>query len=266
MGDLLQAVAGDRKFSAQVRIECLDILLTRMLAERPGLVNPINLARMCHQVATIHKERRGQSHGSMPEVLALSRKLSPLIAEHVTCFDVQGVSNTAWASAVNVPELVSSVVSAEHLERKDYSDIEWLQIYQALIAAGVVRADACYPERYNSIVSGYKHFSPSSFENSVGAALRGALSSTQQPIEFGKIFAGVATDWVVEFDGRKVVVECDGTDYHSTRGPDAGRRLGKDILQDRIFARFGYEAAHIDFSEWDEERDRVTFLREKLGI
>jgi hypothetical protein len=29
-----------------------------------------------------------------------------------------------------------------------------------------------------------------------------------------------------EFDGRKVVVECDGTDYHTTRGPDAGRRLG----------------------------------------
>ena len=193
---------------------------------------------------------------------ALSRRAQSIIGG----FNAQDVSNTAWAFAVNVPELVCSVVSAEHLEHECYSDISWLQLYQALIAARVVSTDADRHERYMRIVQSYDGSDPSRFENKVGVALRGALSSTQYSIQFGKIFAGVVTDWVVEFGGRKVVVECDGTHYHTTRGPDAGRRLGKDILQDRIFARFGYEAIHIDSSEWEEAPNQVAFLREKLGI
>jgi hypothetical protein len=193
---------------------------------------------------------------------ALSRRAQSIIGD----FKAQEVSNAAWALAVHVPELVSSVVSAEHLEREDYCDIQWLQLYQALIAAEIVPTDADRYERYRRIVASYERSDPSRFENSIGAALQKALSSTEYSIEFGRIFAGVVTDWVVEFDGRKVVVECDGTDYHTTRGPDAGRRLGKDILQDRIFARFGYEAIHIDSGEWGQAPDGVALLRERLGI
>jgi hypothetical protein len=158
------------------------------------------------------------------------------------------------------------VASAEYLERERYSDITWLQLYQALIAAGVAPTDPDRDERYSRILSGYEPSEPSRFENSVGVALRTALSSTRYSIEYGRIFAGIVTDWVVEFGGRKAVVECDGTDYHTTQGPDAGRRLGKDILQDRIFARFGYEAIHIDSREWGQAPDRVALLRERLGI
>jgi very-short-patch-repair endonuclease len=193
---------------------------------------------------------------------ALSHRAQKIISE----FKSQEVAVTAWACAVNNPELVSKIASTKDLRMMHYSDLDWLQIYQALVGAGLERGPISAYPRYNTIISRYVPSAPSRFEHAVETTLRSVLSTTHFTLEFGKIFAGVVTDWTVELDGRKIVVECDGTTYHTTKGPDAGRRLGKDVLQDRICANLGYEVIHIDSTEWENAHDKIAFLREKLGI
>lgn|GEM_PF-5121275 len=196
----------------------------------------------------------------------LFEALSHRARQYITEFPPQAIAVTAWAFAVNNPELVGGIASADHLRMDRYSDIQWLQIYQALVGAGLEGSLDCALPRYDSIVSRHVPSKPSRFEKSVGLALRSVLSAIPFSIEFGKIFAGVVTDWTVEFNDRKIVVECDGAAFHTTQGPDPHRLLGSDILQDRIFAHFGYEAIHLHQPDWYKAPDKLALLCDKLGL
>ncbi len=196
----------------------------------------------------------------------LFEALSHRAQQIITQFKPLDVANTAWACAVNNPELVGGIASTKDLRMMHYSDLDWLQIYQALVGAGLERGPISAYPRYNTIISRHVPSAPSRFEHAVETKLRSVLNTTPFTLDFGKIFAGVATDWTVEFADRKIVVECDRTAYHTTKGPDAGRRLGKDVLLDRICANLGYEVIHIDSTEWEHAQDKIAFLREKLGV
>lgn len=78
--------------------------------------------------------------------------------------------------------------------------------------------------------------------------------------------AGIESDLLVVTGGRRIIVECDGDQYHRTWGPDGGTPLGKDIVQDRARERLGYSVVHVLASDFFGERspEVLSMLRQAL--
>ena len=88
------------------------------------------------------------------------------------------------------------------------------------------------------------------FRSDVYQWLRSELGIADHAITPHRVIAGIATDLVVEHNGHKVIIECDGDQYHLTSGPDGGTPFGRDLIQDAVFERCGYKVVHILSSEF----------------
>jgi hypothetical protein len=195
----------------------------------------------------------------------LFNALAQEATKHISHFNPQDLANTAWAFAVDFPKLVSSVADRTLLEQEGrLNAMEWLQCYQALLAARKVGPSESFPI-YQRLVEGYQPESQNGFERSVEGALREVLKGTPSSLSQAPIIAGIATDLVVHIGDRRIIIECDGDRFHLSTGPDGGTFLGRDRLQDRLFEVFGYEVVHIRDSEW-ALHDHLALLRGKLGL
>ena len=144
-------------------------------------------------------------------------------------------------------------------ECNDYRN--WLQVYQALIVAGLVSPADSF-ERLNTIQSSYQKTALNSFEQDVEQWLKKTFGTSLGSIESQVVIAGIATDFVVTRGNKRLVIECDGDQYHLVGGPDGGQRLGCDIIQDRVLERFGYTVLHILSSEFQNAYSKLALAQE----
>ena len=114
--------------------------------------------------------------------------------------------------------------------------------------------------RLKEIQNSYQKNPPNSFENDVERWLKNTFGPTLS-IESQVVIAGIATDFVIGRSGKKFVIECDGNQYHLTGGPDGGQQLGRDIIQDRVLAQFGYSVLHILYSEFQSPRGKLGLVQ-----
>lgn len=181
-----------------------------------------------------------------------------------THFSSQDLANTAWAFAVDYPELISNVIDRSILDQSSIDDIDWLQCYQALLVAGQVLPSETLP-RYRRIIEQRSGEEMNRFERSVKRELGKVLRGIPFSLSHAYVIGGVATDFLLHFDERRIIVECDGDRFHLSHGPDGGQPLGRDRLQDKLFKLFGFEVVHIRDSEWISH-NRASLLRSKLGL
>jgi hypothetical protein len=153
---------------------------------------------------------------------------------------------------------LSRLVSRESLDSCQ-SPEEWLQVYQELVVAGELEPSERF-EQLERIVAGYKAEQQNAFERGVQGWIESTFGSVLEQVETHKIIGGIATDLLLTYKGIRMIVECDGDAYHLLSGPDGGRIPGKDIIQARLFERFGYEVVHVRDSDF-----RTPLGKDKLA-
>ena len=183
----------------------------------------------------------------------LFRTLRDYIAVDVHFFPAKLHATTIWAFAVHHAHLLDGVCSRENLSALGYDDAGWMQVYNALIVADMVKPNERY-RRYEEIVARYVLSPPNNFELSVERTVRDILRGYAYTLEHQAIFAGIPTDILVKFeDGRTIAIECDGDRYHQLWGPSGALRgrTGRDHIQDAIFLKSGVDRVfHILSSEF----------------
>jgi very-short-patch-repair endonuclease len=75
--------------------------------------------------------------------------------------------------------------------------------------------------------------------------------------------AGISVDFIINFNNRKYVLECDGIATHYLTN---GQLRGNDLIQDKIFNRLGYEVIHISSDEYYNRKGRAILLAQKLNL
>lgn len=103
------------------------------------------------------------------------------------------------------------------------------------------------------------------FELTIMDALSRFLRKVPHVIEDNLNVAGVMIDFVLYLEDRTIAIECDGSQYHYSTGPDGGRLFGLDLIQNQILVRCGMEVVHIASSELNS-CSTVQLLSQKLGI
>ncbi len=153
------------------------------------------------------------------------------------------VANTAWALSLNNADLVPKVCSESDLQ-VECSQTEWLQMYHALLIAGAITPEHSQ-DRFGEINTRFRPSAANKFEKDVRNWLVNEVRIKEEEIKGQVVVKGIATDWVVERNGRKLVIECDGDLWHRTSGPDGDVPFGRDNIQDKVFAACGYRVMHI---------------------
>jgi very-short-patch-repair endonuclease len=169
-------------------------------------------------------------------------------------FSKRNLANTAWAFAFGAPTRINDVVCRNTLNRFQ-KPLEWLQVYQALVVAG----DIGPSEHFNTLdymneehrVGQLNHF-----ERRFLAWFRETFSAKRWHLDSQSVIAGIAVDFTVSSGNKRLVIECDGDAYHRSRGPDGGKPLGKDVIQDRILTRFGYDVLHVRYYQFQDAGGR----------
>ncbi len=179
-------------------------------------------------------------------------------------FTSQDLANTAWAFAVDYPELISCVIDRSVLDQSSIDDIDWIQCYQALLVAGQVLPSETLP-RYRRIIEQRSGEEMNRFERAVKRELGKVLRGIPFSLSHAYVIGGVATDFLLHFEERRIIIECDGDRFHLSHGPDGGQPLGRDRLQDKLFKLLGFEVVHIRDSEW-VSHNRMSLLRSKLRL
>lgn len=168
----------------------------------------------------------------------------------------QALANSAWGVGILYPELVSRVVEPRILDDLE-NDSEWMQVYAALVGCGILSSETMF-ERYDSIALKYTPKAQTPFELSVFADLKHLERNSSIEIKPQSFIGGVGVDFEIISGFRKIIVECDGSPFHKTTGPNGGVLQGKDILQNRVLSLFGYSVIHISSSAYfGKHRDRV---------
>jgi very-short-patch-repair endonuclease len=180
-------------------------------------------------------------------------------------FSLQERSNLGWACGVLNPELVLRVIAPEDLLDDELPDIDWLQRYQALLVAGAI-SPGTHALRSELIFDRFVNTPISHFEEEVESSLREVLANHTFSLRYGQIVGGAVVDWLLDFDGRRIIIECDGSLHHLLTGPDGGREPGRDIIQERICVSLGYEVVHITTRDWWAASDKAALIRERLGL
>lgn len=178
----------------------------------------------------------------------LFRALSNRFGQIQTDLRPQDLTNTAWALSLNNPELVPKVCSERDLAFVN-SPTAWLQRYHALLIAGVVTAEHSL-RRCSDIERGYKDSKPNKFERDVRTWLINEVGVREQELGQHTVVKGIGTDWTIERNGVKLIIECDGDRWHRSVGPDGDVPLGRDLIQDKVFEACGYRVVHIRDSEF----------------
>jgi very-short-patch-repair endonuclease len=113
-------------------------------------------------------------------------------------------------------------------------------------------------ERYEE----YKAPKINSFESSV----RRELDRIGIRAESQKWFEGYYIDFVVEHDGRKIALECDGFKYHSAGMQAQARLNGKSIMKEEFLKARGFEVVRIPSRAWLQVSDKKEFLHQILKL
>jgi transketolase N-terminal domain/subunit/very-short-patch-repair endonuclease len=176
------------------------------------------------------------------------------------------LASFAWAFCLNPStagrHIVSQALRVTGNKRLEYEYRHQLRI--AAVASGLAQNSPCPPEIQRAEERAARALEPNRFEKSVYEQLQ-SLIPHGLTIEPFHVVEGIATDFLVTTGKRRIIIECDGVRYHRTRH---NARLGKDLIQDRVFANRGYEVLHILDKDWFQLKaaDRTEFLRAQLKI
>lgn len=179
------------------------------------------------------------------------RKLSEAIAAAILSrktYEPMINARLAWAFASTFPDLAASLCSVDDLDRVK-APREWHQLYQALLLTGQLPAHHA-PARLRSLKQMDGPGRSGSFESDVVQALIEECGVSRRDIISQRHVAGIQTDIIIPTASKAVIIECDGDAFHRTAGPDGGTPIGRDIIQDRIFEKCGYDVLHVLSSEF----------------
>ena len=173
----------------------------------------------------------------------------------------------SWALAQMAPTRVSRVLSGDALHNPKLSPQEWTLMYQALVVGHVIEPGGL---RMNEMTANFSERhginSDSGFERSVGIALHRYCETRGWRLEEQSVIGLVASDFCITTDDNKrIVIECDGELYHSAIGPNGKRKMGRDILQDRLFRAHGVDhIIHLWKEDWDLDATRAPYFLDAI--
>jgi hypothetical protein len=161
-------------------------------------------------------------------------------------------ATAVWSISMAHPEMLVGLACREDLDRPGYDVAGWIQLYNALLLAGVLSTADRIPA-YERMVERMIIGTPNAFEIDVERTIRDILADRPHTIEAQRVIGGVVTDWYVEVNGRKFAIECDGRRHHVLMGPDGGVDEGgqtgvapaHDYAQDRVLRLFGVTPIHV---------------------
>lgn len=183
----------------------------------------------------------------------LFKRIAETVTKKLGLFAEKEIAHIATALAFGYPVGITDILSRQTWQLMTEPG-SWLMAYRALIVADeVAPAETVQPP------GGFKQQRPSqfsrAFEGRVREWLQNDLFIQEDDFAESDSIAGLSPDIVIDKNGRRVIIECDGERYHRTSGPDGGTLLGKDIVQDRIFHKFGYSVVHIRGLDFHSNRD-----------
>ena len=193
---------------------------------------------------------------------AINERLPRLSNEpHLT----QDLATLAWSFAVvekesarPAIELLSKLFDAKKPEAQEIR-----QMYHARVAVGL-QPPGSYPSEVREIAEQEILASERNlFEYDVLSHLQKILPASAYQLDV--TVEGLCPDFVIETNGRRIILECDGTQYHHLSD---GTPKGNDSIQDVIMERAGYELKHLTDTEWFRLSKEVKddYLRSFLGL
>ncbi len=185
-----------------------------------------------------------------------------------TQFNAQDRAIAGWGFAFFEPNYVSIVCYPALLDSIQIPT-QWMQAYQAMIVSGQISGGHEHP-RYKQMISQHESAPDSPFEGHVLHELQQTLWGYNVEFETKVMVAGSETDIVVrrrDAPSRFAIVESDGNAFHLVQGPDGGNRVGRDIIQDKLFEKVtGSPAQHILWSEFYGDRRDEHIQRVATGV
>lgn len=175
-------------------------------------------------------------------------------------------ANIAWSFVPLDNPLARSVVAqaGRAFRAQQHEVMHARQLHIAEVAVGLVAPGNCAPEIAAQVREEIGAGVMNRFEAEIYEAIRklGIAGLAIRPFE---VVEGLVPDFVVSWGDRKIIVECDGARYHLTA---QGTRTGRDMIQDQVFRRCGYEVVHILDTQWQALSfgERREFLRRQLGL
>lgn len=198
---------------------------------------------------------------------ALFRELCRYLHREKDAIPAKLYATAVWSISMVHPEMLPGIATRRDLDRVGYDASGWIQLYNALLVAGVVSPSEVFPA-YERSVQRLMVGRPNRFELDVERTVRDILADKSYSIEPQKVIGGVVTDWYVEVDGKKFVIECDGNRHHVLSGPDGGlaeggerwRAPARDDVQDKVLRLFGVTPIHVLCSTFYESNGDVPAL------
>lgn len=158
-------------------------------------------------------------------------------------FGEQQRANTVWAFAFGAPNLIEKLCTRDHMLRADNLFAK-AQMHTALIIAEQVD-----PSESFSFIPQLKQVSDTCFhaplENRVVEVLLHECGINPQELTRSAWVGPVETDIIVRRGDKQLIIECDGDKFHQIYGSETGAVRGRDIIQDLLFKKCGYEVVHV---------------------
>lgn len=217
-------------------VELFSAIAEQMVRGRPGQpLNRQDLSNTAWAFATLNV----QHEDLLQYITRLARDESAELQ-----LEPRDRANIAWSLAILNPSLVRHVCSAQDLAGFPYPP-QWRQVYHALLVAGLISPQESHP-RLEAAMSFHDEHPPQSFERMLYADLQTELDLSSEELELQVWVAGCECDIRI----GKVLIECDGDQFHRSWGPDGDVALGPDVIQDEIASQFGYRVVHVRDSEY----------------
>lgn len=174
------------------------------------------------------------------------------------CYERNKLLSSMWGLCVAAPDQVPARFNASILRRHPLI-FSLNKVTQSLIALGRYtprRTDRAYAYLRES----HSAFEPHSHEADFLQDLPKRIGVPDDSLFPQVLVGGFETDGVVDFGQRRLIIELDGTS-HFLEGPDGGILQGKDVFQDLVFTKLGYEVFHFRLG-WKDRSRRYDELRE----
>ena len=246
-------------------LRCLAVLSVRHEQSTSLLTNRIALEIDNHpwhdrSVSTWSLARLNTAHPAL--FSAITERLPRLSNEPHTA---QDLATLAWSFAVIEKESAAPAIGllSVHFEAKRPDPQEIRQMYHACLAVGLQQPGS-HPREVCDIAEQEVNASERNlFEYDVLSHLQKIVSASAYKLD--ATVEGLCPDFVIETDTRRIILECDGTQYHHLSD---GTPKGNDVIQDVIMKRAGYEVVHLTDTEWfQRSKDAKTdYLRNLLGL
>ncbi len=181
-------------------------------------------------------------------------------------FSQAAAVNFAWSFAPLDNAVARSVISqaARRFRSEETEVLLARQLHIAELAVGIVKPGQCSPEIIEQAQAEIGAGVMNGFEQGVLESLQ-RLKVLGLAVKPFQVVEGLVPDFVVSHAGRKIVVECDGTQFHLN---SVGDLRGNDKIQDQVFRRCGYEVVHIRSDDWLSLSlaEREPYLAARLNL